>query len=143
MSRPANPRSPQNACRVCSQRELVLHDNCGNPNIVLRDRPSLSAQPAFDVAVVLSRRSVARKHGAAGDKFVDPPKILCQSGRLERSIIEFAYDDAGYKHFTCFSQTELYGRVSGEERYNNVGVEQMSASRCHEPSRTRLELLGS
>jgi hypothetical protein len=113
------------------QGELILHGNRGNPDIVFGNRSALGTQRVFDVPVLLGGGRVAWEHCIAYDKFINAGEILCDMCGLTCSIIEFAKDNAGDKHFADLCQTLLYRCLSREKRNHDICIEQKSTSPRH------------
>jgi hypothetical protein len=52
-------------------RQIMLHPDGANPDVVLRNRAALGAQLVLDPAVLLRSERVAAQYGSSGGKFVD------------------------------------------------------------------------
>ncbi len=70
--------------------DVVLNANRGNPEVICRNRRTLSSQIAANTRVILGGVEFNRQHPTVHDELVNSFEILVDSIRIERTESKFA-----------------------------------------------------
>jgi hypothetical protein len=109
-------------------RQSMLHGNGGNPNIVLWDWSTPDPQVVLNSPVLPSCRSVTGKDNRIACEFFDPGDVRIDLARLASPIKEFTQDNRGHEHLGSLSQVIHHTRVPGENRDDDIRIEQESTT---------------
>jgi len=102
---------------------MLLCGGC-DPDIVFRNRTAFFAEQIFDLAVMLCSRGIANQDSIRGGELIDRLNVRFDAARFARAVIQLSKNDAGHKDISCFCETLMNPRIFGENRDNDVRVEE-------------------
>lgn len=77
------------------QGQVVLKSNCGNPDVIFRNRTSFFSQTVLNPTIPSGSLRITVQYHIIRSESVNPPEILFRSARFFRAVKQLSNNDSG------------------------------------------------